>query len=292
MFASIGRSFRLIKESYKLLRHDPELIWLTVASFVGVGILVLVLGGFGASLGVFDSEDNSAATIGVILLAVGYFAASFIIIYFQVALVAAVMHRMDGGDPDLSYAISQANHRLGAIVVWSLISATVGLILKALEGAARESGGGAGRFIAVILVSLLGFAWSLMVFFVIPVIVAENVKGITAIKRSTSTLKSRWGEAVIGNQGIGLITLLAIVVLAGIPILIGALLLDTSTLLGGLFIIEGILAGFFVAAAGSALDGAYRAVLYEYATTGKSGAFPSEVIDSAFRPKQGSRWGS
>ena len=115
MFAAIGRSFRLIKESYKLLRHDPELIWLTVGSFIAVGILVLVLGGFGLSIGVIDADTESVKSSGFVLLGVGYFLTSFVIIYFQVALVAAVMHRMDGGDPDLSYAISQANHRLGAI---------------------------------------------------------------------------------------------------------------------------------------------------------------------------------
>ena len=131
----------------------------------------------------------------------------------------------------------------------------------------------------------MGFAWSLMVFFVIPVIVAEDAKGIDAIKRSMSTLKGKWGEAVIGNQGIGLITLLAILVLAGIPIFLGVVLLSTSTILGVNLIVTGVVIGLFVAAAGSALDATYRAVLYEFATKGEVGAFPWDLVDSAFRPK-------
>ena len=284
MFAAIGRSFRLIKESYRLLRHDPELIWLTVGSFVGVGVLVVVLGGFGLSIGVVDADTESVKSSAFVLLGLGYFLTSFVIIYFQVALVAAVMHRMDGGDPDLSYAIGQANHRLSAILIWALISATVGLILKALESAARSQSG-AGRIIASIIVGLLGFAWSLMVFFVIPVIVAEDAKGIEAIKRSSSTLKSKWGEAVIGNQGIGLLTFIAIFVLAGIPVFLGIVALNTNVVLGGGLIAVGAAIGMFVAAAGSALDSTYRAVLYEYATKGEVGSFSREVLDTAFRPK-------
>lgn len=291
MFAAIGRSFRLIKESFRLLRHDPELIWLTVGSFVGVGVLVLVLGGFGLTIGVVDAGTESVKPSAFILLGLGYFLTSFVIIYFQVALVASVMHRMDGGDPDLAYAIRQANHRLGAIVTWALISATVGLLLKALESMARSQSG-AGRIVGSIIIGILGFAWSLMVFFVIPVIVAEDAKGIGAIKRSASTLKSRWGEAIIGNQGIGLITFLAILVLAGVPVFLGIMAFNTSVVLGGTLIGVGAAIGMFVAAGGSALDSTYRAVLYEYATKGEAGTFSREVLDSAFRPKDDIRGGS
>ena len=289
MFASFGRSFRLVKESYKLLKHDPELIWLTLGSFLAVGVLILVLGGFGMSLGVMDKETESIATSTFVLLGLGYFLTSFIIINFQVALVAAVMHRMEGGDPDLSYAISRANHRLGAIFIWALISATVGLLLKILESSARDGRGG-GRIVAQILVALLGAAWSLMIFFVIPVIVVENAKGVSAVKRSFSILKSKWGEAIIGNQGIGLLTFIAVAVLAGIPVALGFSAMSAdyggSSVLGVTLMALGIGIGMFVAAAGSALDSTYRAVLYEYGTQGTAGAFPREVLDQAFRPKQ------
>jgi hypothetical protein len=284
MLAAIRRSFTLIKESYKLLRHDPELIWLSVGSFIAVGVLVLVLGGFGLSIGVVDADTESVKSSAYVLLGIGYFTTSFVIIYFQVALVAAVMHRMDGGDPNIAYAISQSNHRLKAIFIWALISATVGLILKALENAARQREG-VGGMIASIMVGILGFAWSLMVFFVIPVIVAEDAKGFQAIRRSGSVLKAKWGEAVIGNQGIGLLTFLAIFIFAGIPVFLGLAAINSSVVLGGGLIAVGAAIGMFLAAAGSALDSTYRAVLYEYATKGEVGTFSREVIDSAFRPK-------
>ena len=73
MFAAIGRSFRLIKESYHVLRQDPELIWLTVASFIGVAFVVGVLGGFGLSSGAFETATAEGGVKGsaIVLLALG-----------------------------------------------------------------------------------------------------------------------------------------------------------------------------------------------------------------------------
>jgi hypothetical protein len=163
------------------------------------------------------------------------------------------------------------------------------LLLRILEGAARNQNNPAGRIIGMIVLSILGFAWSMMVFFVIPVIVVENTSGVAAIKRSSSTLKKKWGEAVIGNQGLGLITFLALFVLAGIPMFIGFAALNTSTVLGGTILAIGLMIGMFVMAAGSALDSTYRAVLYRYATAGELGGFSPEVMDSAFRPNKDMR---
>jgi hypothetical protein len=283
MFAAIGRSFRLIGESYRVLRQDPELIWLALASFVAVTFVAVVLGGFGLSIGAFGANEEPVRGPGYALIVIGYFLGYFAIIYFQVALVAAVMHRMDGNDPDIRYALGQANRRLGAIIMWAAIAATVGLLLRALESMARGQEG-PGRIVASIVVSLLGIAWSLMVFFVIPVIVVEQTTGVEAIKRSSRTLKEKFGEAIIGNQGIGLIMFLAIFVFAGIPLFIGFTVWNASALVGSVIIVVAMGLGVLIAAGGSALDSTYRAVLYRYATVGESGEFSREVLDSAFRP--------
>lgn len=286
MFATIGRSFRLIGESYRVLRQDPELIWLTVGSFAAVLVLALLFGGFGLGFGAFDPANQTVSGLGIVLFALGYLASYFVIIYFQVALVAAVLHRMEGGDPSISYALNQANQRLGPIFTWAIIAATVGLILRALEGMARDSDSAVGRIVGSIVINLLGFAWGLMVFFVVPVIVVERTSGLTAIKRSSSTLKQRWGEAIVGNQGVGLVVLLAVLVLAGIPVLLGLAVMGSASAIGVTLIAIGVGIGVFLVAGGAALDATYRAVLYRYATAGDTGRFAPEVLESAFRPKQ------
>jgi hypothetical protein len=285
MFGSIRRSIRLIGESYRVLRQDPELILLTLASFFGISILTVALGGFGLITGAFSLENETISGLGFALMAMGYFGGYFTIIYFQVALVAAVMHRMDGYDPDIRYALNRANHRLGAIVMWASIAATVGLLLRALESAARGKNGEQPNMLAQIVIGLLGFSWSMIVFFVIPVIVVEQTSGLNAIKRSSSILKDKFGETVVGNQGIGLIVFLATALFAGIPLLLGTMVWNSTPALGIVFLISGLGIGVFLAAGGASLDSTYRAVLYRYATAGEGGQFSREVLDSAFRPK-------
>ena len=80
MIEAFKRSFRLIGESYRVLRQDPELIWLTVASFIAVTFVAGVLGGFGFSIGVFGANGEPVSGSGYVLLAAGYFLGYFAII--------------------------------------------------------------------------------------------------------------------------------------------------------------------------------------------------------------------
>ena len=154
-----------------------------------------------------------------------------------------------------------------------------------LESAARGNSG-IGRIIGSVIAGHLGFAWGLAVFFVIPVIVAEGVGGFEAITRSSRVLKQRWGEAIIGTQGIGLIVFLATIIVAGIPIAIGVAALSAGTgVIGALFLSIGVAIALFMMAASTALDSTYRAVLYEYAKAGQAGGFSQDVLEDSFRPK-------
>ena len=159
MFGSIKRSWQLTKESYRVLSHDPELILLMAMSMFGCGIIAGVTG---VSMLVVEGLGLTQ----YLLLGLGYYAGYFTIIYFQVALVSSVQLRLSGGDPNVWYGINRANHRLSPILTWSLIAATVGLILDVLFKAARNSHNMAGRIIGMILIGLLGGAWNLLVFFV------------------------------------------------------------------------------------------------------------------------------
>jgi hypothetical protein len=282
MFGAFSRSFKLVKESAGVLRQDPELILLTLGSFAGVLLIVLVAGVVGLTSGAIDPEAETISGFGAVLVGLSYFLGYFIIIYFEVALVSAIQFRMAGGDPDVWYGISRANRRLPAILGWALIAATVSVLLRMLEQAARRRGG----IIGAILVRVLSFGWSLMVFFVIPVVAAEGVGPIEAIKRSGSTIKGRWGEAIIGTQGIGFIMMIATVIVAGIPFAIGYAAVGASPVLGMLFFgIAGATAVFMWALAGS-LESTYRAVLYAYASDGQTHGFSKEALDGAFAPKQ------
>jgi len=126
--------------------------------------------------------------------------------------------------------------------LWAVISATVGLILSAI----RNRGGAVGSLAA----GIAGTAWSLVTFFVIPVMIFEEKGVLTAIKNSVSLFKKTWGENIIGSIGIGLVMLPVILVFVAVFIAIIAasplvvpLVVLFVVLLGGmrgaLFCIEG-----------------------------------------------------
>src|SRR5206468_674804 len=95
------------------------------------------------------------------------------------------------------------------ILAWALVSATVGVLLRAIESNRQV-----GRFVSMIL----GTAWTIITYFVVPVLVVEKTGPFKAVGRSIELLKKTWGEALIGNFGLGFFEFL--VVLPGILILI------------------------------------------------------------------------
>ena len=76
------------------------------------------------------------------------------------------MIRLDGGSPTLGDGLRIANGRIGTILGYAVISATVGVILRAIQ----ERVGFIGRLIA----GLLGAGWAVATFLVVPVIVTSD----------------------------------------------------------------------------------------------------------------------
>lgn len=288
MFDAISRSWNLMKDSLKVLRQEPVLAVFPIIAFVASVVLAGVLGGIGGALGWFSGADG-VAPAGWLFIALFYFGAYFVAIYCQVALVAAVKERLAGGDPSLGSGIREANKRLGAIISWAIIAAIVGLILRILSEIARRNTRGWGRVVSQVIIGLVGAAWSLAVFFVIPIIAYEGVGGFAAIKRSVGIVKKQWGEAVIGNAGISLVTVIAAVIVGLVFGGIGILLISAggtaAVAIGIAFVVAAMLGIATLLAVGSALQSIYTAVLYQYATTGTAPAyFADKDLRSAFMP--------
>ncbi len=198
--------------------------------------------------------------------------------FFQTALVGAAMIRLDGGDPTFGDGLRIAFARLPKIIVYALIAATVGMILRWIS----ERAGIVGQIIG----GILGFAWSVATFLVVPVLVVENVGPLEAIKRSTGYLKRTWGEQLIGNVGIGLVfgLLTMLVIFAGGALLF--FLFQASVTLGLIGVVALILLVGVLALIGSALSGIFTASVYRYATKGDGGSmFNNQVLATAFRQK-------
>ena len=78
--------------------------------------------------------------------------------------------------------------RVPQIAGWALLSATVGLVLRIIESRSEKVG--------QLVSGLLGMAWSIVTYLVVPVLVVEKAGPIEAVKRSTALLKKTWGEAL------------------------------------------------------------------------------------------------
>ena len=81
-----------------------------------------------------------------------------------------------------------------------MITTIVGTILRALE----ERSGQLGRFV----INLVGMAWAVTTFLVIPVIIIENQGAIDSTKRSVDLFRRTWGENLAGQVGFGVFGLL------------------------------------------------------------------------------------
>jgi len=162
--------------------------------------------------------------------------------------------------------------------MWTAITATVGMILQFIRHAAGRFGG--------IISSIVGVVWSILTYFVVPVLVFEDVSPFKAISRSKDILKKTWGEALISNMGVGLIFFL--IGLGVCVLFIPLFVIGYSFGLAGLFVVLSffILIIVMLVALNTAVKGVLMAALYRYATTGKISAdLPSVYIKNAFQPK-------
>src|SRR5215211_6762776 len=173
---SISRGFRLAKASWQLVREDRELLWLPIISFLCSLIVVAVfaLGALGIGLPENESADVSPALYA--LAFVMYVALAFVSIYFNAAVIGTAMKRLQGEDASIHDGLALARRHIGAIFLWAVVTATVGMILRAIQ----ERAGILGR----IVIGIVGIAWNVLTFFVVPVLLFEPVGVGQAIKRS------------------------------------------------------------------------------------------------------------
>jgi hypothetical protein len=277
-----ANSWRLLKASAAVLRADKELLVFPVAS--GTALLI-VSASFALPLwagGAFDriEEDGGLGAGAYAALFLFYLVQYFVVTFANAALVGAALIRLRGGDPTLSDGLRLASQRVGAILGYALIGATVGMALRVIQ----ERAGIVGQIAA----GIIGIAWGLVTFLAVPVLVVEGVGPVEAVKRSGALLKRTWGEQLVGNAGIGLA--MVVVALGGLVVCGPIVLLAIgSGSVVAIVLAVALAAVVFTAIAvvGSALSGIFTAALYRYAAEGETdGYFGPELVRGAFRPKQ------
>jgi hypothetical protein len=272
MAGKFSRSWALMKASAEVLRSDKSLLVFPLLS--GVCSLV-VMASFlipvaamtleGERLGVHYQHGLSTASWT--LLFFFYLVQYAVIFFFNTALAGVALKRLRGEQAGVSDGLALARSRFGAILGYALIAATVGLLLRMVQ----ERLGLIGRFV----VGLIGLAWTVATFLVVPVLASEGVGPVDAVQRSVELLRRTWGENLIG-----FVFVLVSVVLVG-----GAF--STHSIAAVVTAIGVVVLGFVtLALVQSSLQGIYAAALYRYAEEGEAGAgFPPALLEQAFRSK-------
>jgi len=278
MFDRVENSWALLKASVGVLRADKELIVYPLVSMIAALVvtasfaLPMVLAGFIDTLARGDTQ-----IVGIIVGFAFYVVQYFVIILANSALVGAALIRLRGGDPTLGDGLRIALQRIGVILAYALMSATVGMILRAIS----QRGKTVGRIVS----SIGGLAWNLATYLVVPVLVVEGVGPFEAVKRSADYLKRTWGEQIAGNFGLGLVSGLVVVLVIVIVVPAFYLVIQTGSI--ALLVAVAVLfalALVFLGLIHSTLNGIYVAAVYRYAAEGETDSFfAKEMVQGAFR---------
>ena len=276
MFDTLSRTWELTKQSFAVLRADKEILLFPVMSAIAAILVALTFLTPLYTTGAFQAlKQGSGTPTTYVVLFLFYYASYFVIVFFNSALVACANIRLSGGDPTVSDGLRIAAARIGRIAAWTLVAATVGLLLRMLEERAEKLGR--------LVVGLLGMGWTLITYFIIPVLVFENLSIADSLKRSVQLFRRNWGEEVASGLGFGLLFFLL-----AIPSVLLAYVGFTIHPFAGLAIF--LLYFLTLAAVAAAVKGIFMVALYRYATEGEVPAgFSPSLIQGAFTQKQ-RRW--
>lgn len=278
----IGRfraSYLLAAESFEFLRKDKEMLWVPFMSFAAGVILVAALIGIWFSYFIiFEyASPEMDEIVSYVFLFLLYIGGAFIFTFFQGVISAMVHMRVEGNDPTLGDGLGNSARHAGKIFRWSVITATVGVIINIIQ----DKLGWAGKVFGFIG----SVAWSVLTFFMVPVLVLENEGVKPSIARSGRLFKEAWGETLVMNFSLGIFFTMLHLIWIGIC----AVLLFFSADIWYALIPVGVLffVGFFILLiVNSVLSGIFKTVLYEYASSGRvPESFTPELIIGAIKKK-------
>ncbi len=285
---AFSRSWELTKVSFDVINKDRELIWFALLSFIFSTIfaVVMIVPTVLTTLMNEGFKQESLQLVEYVVIFITYFGLAFIATFFNVCVVYTTKIRFEGGNATFGESFKFALSRLGLIVKWSLLAATVGLLMRLIENFARRLGR-PGQIIVGILVALIGMAWTVVTIFVVPVLVYEGLGPVDAVKKSIQVIKKTWGESLIKAIGLGLIqfmVMLAIIIVAGLATYGLTMMFETRGLLIGIGL--GLLILLLVGLVFSVASTIFNTALYVYANDGKvASGFSEEMIKGSFRQR-------
>lgn len=255
---------RLARGSVRVLRDHPHLLWFPlIAGLAGLAFVATLLGSVLLGTNVRDSP----LLYGVLFVV--YVGETFIASFFTAALMHATREAFHGETPTIRGGLAAAWRHKWALLTWAVTAAVVGVVIRAIE----ESSDLAGNVVA----ALFGLAWSVITYFVVPVVIFEDTSTTGMFRRSGQLVREVWGESLGAEAGVGIVTFL----LAGVGLLLSLglfVIVPTGTTAGlALVLVIAavlILGGLLI---GQTLGGIAKTAVYVFATENESPAYFTDV---------------
>ncbi len=250
-FERLSNGWNLAMDSLNIIKENKSLLVFPILSTLS---LLLIMGSFIGGIHVtwgINSLKNIDGTVRYLLFFIFYLINYAVIVFFNMSLVHCVQKILSGAKATVKDGIMFSFSKLWQVLSWALISATVGVILKNIEDK--------HTMIGDIVSGIFGVLWSLATFFVVPVMVYENLGVLEALERSTSLIKNTWGERIGAAFTFDLLGFIIFVVF-GVPL--GLLTFPLSVVLG---IIVLIMLALIVSCVISAAEAVFTAAAYQYA---------------------------
>jgi hypothetical protein len=274
LFDRLGNGWNIGITSLKVLRANKQLIIFPILSGIS---LILILSSFftillaGAGWHVDEVRASDQGTGRYLFLFIYYLINYFVVVFFNMALVHCTHLYFKGEEVSIEAGIRFSFSRIGAIFAWSMFAATIGLLLRILS----ENLGTVGK----IIIGLIGIAWSIATFFVVPVIAYENLGPLDAFKRSANMMRQKWGERIGAGFSFGLLSLVGFLIFGVGLFLLG---LVFSPLAGALLAVLGVL---LVSAVVSAAKTIFISAVYHNINGDPVDHFNQQMIDNLFVQK-------
>jgi hypothetical protein len=122
-----------------------------------------------------------------------YLAFGLVSVFFGVGLVTCTRITLEERDSKFLDGFRHAVRNLHWITIWAFISWTVGPILNLLDHQ---------RLTTLWVRKLLKTSWSVVSYFVIPILVVDKVNVFSALRRSVDVMSHTWGKGAISKLGL------------------------------------------------------------------------------------------
>lgn len=273
-FTRLSNGWELAKQSFQTINENRTLLLFPVLSSVSLVLVLLTFFGgtfffIGDDIEALMNDEQYGQILGYGLIFLYYLINFSIIVFFNAALIHCAMKALNGEEVSLGDGINFAFSRIDKILGWAVLSATVGTLLQALQETGK---------IGQIVASIIGVAWSIMTFFVVPVLVYEDRGVFDSVKESGRLMKEKWGESLAANVSFGVLNFIGILLAA----LIGFALGSIHWALGLAVAVTLILLITIIISAARTV---FVAAVYHHVTGQPTGNFDGAALDSVFVSK-------